>query len=74
MYKMRKVYESRLPQEIFNVVSLEQGNDSYCSWTIGDEFNQYGCGVKESELELVDKWLLESGAEEGETVLFLVSW
>jgi len=62
----------RAPRPVFEVVSLEQANDSYASWVVGSEY----CGKGETveERKAVDKWLIENGAEKDEDVLLWISW
>jgi hypothetical protein len=73
--KLMKVFDAfgrSTPREVTDVVSLEQANDSYAGWMPG---NEAGCrGITEAEATLVDKWLVENGAEEGEEVLFWICW
>jgi len=72
-YTMMKVFNPlRAPRPVFEVVSLEQRNDSYASWTIGSEYSS--CGETAEEREAVDQWLIENGAEKEEKVLLWISW
>ena len=67
-YTVRKVFNGLdAPRDVWETVSLEQNNDSYRDWWIGD-------GAGDPEKEAVDKWLLESGAKEKDRVLILISW
>lgn len=88
-YKTMKVFDTcgrgdgRMPQDAYEVAGIlnselhNNGNDSYFPFEIvakPDE-KEHGYGyVTTKELQLLTDWLIEQGAEIGETVLINLWW
>lgn len=80
-YDIKKVYHSfwmreNLLDEVCHELSIEfhgNGNDSYFSWTVGEEEAGGGWITTEQENQL-HEWLLAHGAEAGEEVIIGHGW
>jgi hypothetical protein len=77
-YKTMKVFDCQwnpgMPQDVQDAFFsfYECGNDVYVSWTIEKIPNEDD--VKFAKEKMVNTWLIENGACEGETVLIQHWW
>lgn len=87
-YITMKVFDTcrpvgNMPQDVYNVAGIlnselhGNGNDSYFPFEVvknPDADEQGGHYVTTKELQLLTNWLIEQGAEVGETVLVNLWW
>lgn len=73
VYSTAKVFDwLKMPKDVKDIFkayadNYDYRNDSYVVWDINEEHD-------DESFALVDKWLLDNGAEEGDFVLILYWW